>query len=56
MPFDHRFGSIELEIRVKWGIPEKNPKIVVLLPCYNEETAIRSVVSGFRKVLPDATV
>ena len=38
------------------GMPMKNPKIAVLLPCYNEEAAIRSVVSDFRRVLPGATV
>ncbi len=32
------------------------PRIAVLLPCYNEEAAIRSVVSRFRRVLPGATV
>ncbi len=34
----------------------QKPNIAVLLPCYNEEAAIRSVVSGFRKALPEATV
>jgi len=31
-------------------------KIAVLLPCYNEETAIAQTVAGFRTVLPDATI
>jgi glycosyltransferase involved in cell wall biosynthesis len=31
-------------------------KIAVLLPCYNEETAIAQTVAGFRAVLPDATI
>jgi len=30
--------------------------IAVLLPCYNEELAIRNVVEGFREVLPDAKI
>lgn len=32
------------------------PVIAVLLPCYNEETAIAQTVAGFRAALPDATV
>jgi glycosyltransferase involved in cell wall biosynthesis len=31
-------------------------QIAVLVPCYNEEAAIASVVNDFRKVLPAATV
>ncbi|MEP7006635.1 MAG: glycosyltransferase family 2 protein [Sphingomonas bacterium] len=31
-------------------------KIAVLLPCYNEETAIAQTVAGFRAALPDATI
>ena len=30
--------------------------IAVLLPCYNEETAIAQTVAGFRAALPDATI
>lgn len=30
--------------------------IAVIVPCYNEETAIAQVVSGFRKALPQARV
>jgi len=33
-----------------------SPIIAVLLPCYNEEHAIASVVLGFKKALPEATV
>ena len=32
------------------------PRIAVLLPCYNEEAAIAEVVAGFRAALPAATV
>jgi glycosyltransferase involved in cell wall biosynthesis len=32
------------------------PRVAVLLPCYNEEAAIRATVAGFRQALPDATV
>lgn len=32
------------------------PRIAVLLPCYNEETAIAQTVAGFRAALPGATV
>ncbi len=30
--------------------------IAVLVPCYNEETAIATVVHDFRAALPDATI
>src|SRR5579862_8605759 len=32
------------------------PRIAVLVPCYNEERAIAKVVTDFRAALPDATV
>jgi glycosyltransferase involved in cell wall biosynthesis len=32
------------------------PRIAVLLPCYNEEAAIQATVAGFRAALPDATI
>ncbi|HEY0836617.1 MAG TPA: glycosyltransferase family 2 protein [Azospirillum sp.] len=32
------------------------PVVAVLIPCYNEETAIGTVVRDFRAALPDATV
>jgi glycosyltransferase involved in cell wall biosynthesis len=32
------------------------PRIAVLLPCYNEEAAIGATVRGFREALPSATV
>jgi len=31
-------------------------RIAVLLPCYNEETAVAQTVAGFRAALPDATI
>ena len=34
----------------------KQPRIAVLLPCFNEEATIAETVAGFRKVLPGATV
>src|SRR5438105_28309 len=30
--------------------------VAVLVPCYNEETAIAKVVADFRKILPDASL
>jgi glycosyltransferase involved in cell wall biosynthesis len=33
-----------------------SPTVAVLIPCYNEEAAIASVVRDFRAALPDATV
>jgi glycosyltransferase involved in cell wall biosynthesis len=35
---------------------ETRPRIAVLIPCLNEETAIAKVVGDFRTSLPDATV
>ena len=32
------------------------PTIAVLVPCYNEEVTIRTVVADFRRVLPEATI
>ena len=31
------------------------PRIAVLVPCYNEEAAVATVVADFRKALPSAT-
>ena len=35
---------------------DRSPRIAVLVPCYNEEIAIGSVVSAFRRELPGAVV
>lgn len=32
------------------------PRVAVLVPCYNEEVTIASVIADFRKVLPGATL
>ena len=32
------------------------PRVAVLIPCYNEEVAIASVIADFQAALPDATV
>src|SRR3954467_2802187 len=32
------------------------PRIAVLLPCYNEEAAIDATVAGFRAALPGAVI
>ncbi len=32
------------------------PKVAVILPCYNEEAAIAQTVAGFRAALPDAAI
>jgi len=33
-----------------------NPEIAVLVPCYNEETAIADVIADFRRALPSASI
>ena len=38
-----------------YGCP-MNPRIAVLLPCYNEEAAIGATIAGFRAALPDAVI
>jgi len=38
------------------GLAQQQPRIAVLLPCYNEEAAIGATVAGFRAALPGATV
>src|SRR5437868_2931052 len=35
---------------------QQQPRIAVLLPCYNEEAAIAATVAGFRSALPGATI
>ena len=35
---------------------EKNKKIAILLPCYNESKTIVKVITDFRNELPDATI
>ena len=34
----------------------KQPRIAVLLPCYNEEATLAATVAGFREALPDAAI
>jgi glycosyltransferase involved in cell wall biosynthesis len=34
----------------------RTPRVAVLIPCYNEEVAIRSVVADFRAALPQAVI
>jgi glycosyltransferase involved in cell wall biosynthesis len=35
---------------------QQQPRIAVLLPCYNEEAAIGATIAGFREALPTATI
>ena len=32
------------------------PRVAVLIPCFNEEAAVATVVADFRKALPSATI
>lgn len=36
--------------------PDVNPRVAVLLPCYNEETTVAATVAGFKAALPEAEV
>lgn len=38
------------------GTVGEAPRIAVVIPCYNEETTIAKVVSGFRQALPEAQI
>jgi len=40
----------------KRDFPVENMRIAVLIPCYNEEATIASVVADFRKALPEAQI
>lgn len=33
-----------------------NPRVAVIVPCYNEEVAVAAVVAGFRRALPQAVI
>jgi glycosyltransferase involved in cell wall biosynthesis len=35
---------------------QQQPRIAVLLPCYNEEAAIAATIAGFRAALPSASI
>ena len=35
---------------------QQQPRIAVLLPCYNEEAAIGATIAGFREALPNAVI
>ncbi len=36
------------------GVSE--PRVAVVLPCYNEEAAIAETIAGFRAALPDSLI
>ena len=36
--------------------PTEEPRIAVLIPCYNEEKSVRLVIDGFRAALPRAAI
>ncbi len=44
------------EVGDRLDSPQPQPRIAVLLPCYNEEAAIAATVAGFTAALPTATV
>jgi glycosyltransferase involved in cell wall biosynthesis len=37
-------------------VPQSQPRIAVVLPCYNEEAAIAATVAGFKAALPGAAI
>lgn len=48
-------GALERDADARAGL-RPAPRIAVLVPCLNEETTIRDVVSRFRKELPEADI
>src|SRR5947209_9175614 len=42
--------------RGRGAVVQQQPRIAVLLPCYNEEAAIAATVAGFRAALPGADI
>lgn len=42
--------------RLAASASETQPRIAVLLPCYNEAAAIAQTIESFRRALPDATI
>ncbi len=54
MTQDNPVHAQQAAIAAQW--PAKAPAIAVLLPCYNEETAIGQVVQDFKAALPTARI
>lgn len=54
--FSLRLASDRSGLAAELPSPSKNGRIAVLIPCHNEEAAIRHVVRGFKAALPDAVV
>lgn len=52
----NQFNSTSLEIKTLQKKENKNPRIAVLLPCYNEEITVFKVVKDFQKALPEADI
>ncbi|HLH97474.1 MAG TPA: glycosyltransferase family 2 protein [Xanthobacteraceae bacterium] len=48
--------KVEAMPTVVAGLDLTVPRIAVLVPCFNEETAISKVVADFRAALPEATI
>ncbi len=46
----------EKSIAEQFGLLDNQPRVAVLIPCRNEETAIGKVVSDFQTFLPDAII
>jgi glycosyltransferase involved in cell wall biosynthesis len=42
--------------RTQDWLPRARQRLAVLIPCFNEETAIAKVISDFRAALPEATI
>src|SRR5579871_6446799 len=48
--------SARIHERTCLEMTASSPRIAVLVPCYNEEAAVATVVGDFRKALPSANI
>jgi len=53
---DHRFDADRVDSPLAAADPLARYRIAILVPCYNEETAIAKVVADFRASLPQAVL
>ena len=52
----HRTHYSDESIAEQFGLLTNQPRVAVLIPCHNEETAIGKVVADFQDALPNAVV
>jgi glycosyltransferase involved in cell wall biosynthesis len=53
-PFPHFWSDQSIAERL--GLLPSQPRVAVLIPCHNEESAVGKVVADFQRALPEATI